>query len=169
MSGGSKICGNPDCNSGLKVIGNWCTAGKCKALRAQVGKEKKRKFVELAAALVGSKATLEACTEIYDVLGQRDYDPTKLTKKEMSEDELPEEKRMVEYLIWGSFGKEDLLTFVSLKALLKDEPDNLDMLFRYEKGRGKVFTDTKKQLLAELANEKEGEEEEEEEEEDEGA
>ena len=53
------------------------------------------------------------------VLGQRDYDPTKLTKKEISEDALPEEKKLVEYLIWGCFGEEDLLTFVSLKALLK--------------------------------------------------
>ena len=61
--------------------------------------------------------------------------------------------------------EEDLLTFVSLKALLKDNPDNMDMLFQYEKGRGKVFISTKKQLLAELANEEEGKEEEEEEEE----
>ena len=120
---------------------------------------------EVAAALVGSKATLEACTEIYDVLGQRDYDPTKLTKKEISEDALPEEKKLIEYLIWGCFGEEDLLTFVSLKALLKDNPDNMDMLFQYEKGRGKVFISTKKQLLAELANEEEGKEGGEEEEE----
>ena len=99
------------------------------------------------------------------MLGQRDYDPTKLTKKEISEDALPEEKKLVEYLIWGCFGEEDLLTFVSLKALLKDNPDNMDMLFQYEKGRGKVFEKTKKQLLAELANEEEGKEGEEEEEE----
>ena len=161
----SKGCRNPDCDSGLKVVGNWCTSSKCKALRAQVGSEKKRKLEGLATALVGSKATLEACTEIYDVLGQRDYDPTKLTKKEISEDALPEEKKLIEYLIWGRFGEEDLLTFVSLKALLKDNPDNMDMLFQYEKGRGKVFISTKKQLLAELANEEEGKEEEEEEEE----
>ena len=163
--GGAKVCLNPDCEGKLKVVGNWCTAGKCKTLRAQVEKEKKRKLELAAAMLAGSSSkALAACEEIYDVVGQRDYNPANLTKKELGEEELPDKKVVVEYLIWGKFGEEDLLEWVPLKTLLKNDPEHVEFLDEREKGRSKAFKDEKKALLAELEEEeKEGEEQEEEE------
>ena len=161
--GGAKVCLNPDCDGKLKVVGNWCTAGKCKKLRAQVEQEKKRKLELAAAMLAGSSSkALAACEEIYDVVGQRDYNPANLTKKELGEEELPDKKVVVEYLIWGKFGEEDLLEWVPLKTLLKNDPEHVEFLDEREKGRSKAFKDEKKALLAELEEEEKEEEEQEE-------
>ena len=51
-----KLCRNPKCTRKNPVKGDWCTAGKCKTLRAQVEKEKKRKLELAAAMLAGSSS-----------------------------------------------------------------------------------------------------------------
>ena len=73
-----------------------------------------------------------------------------------------DKKVVVEYLIWGKFGEEDLLEWVPLKTLLKNDPEHMEFLDEREKGRAKAFKEEKKALLAELEEEeKEGEEQDE--------
>ena len=63
-SRGAKVCLNPDCDGKLKVVGNWCTAGKCKKLRAQVeqdsGSQKlQRECQKPAFSHLNSSSTIE--------------------------------------------------------------------------------------------------------------
>ena len=48
-----KLCRNPACSRKNNVVGNWCTAGKCKKVRAAVLAAEKASEQEEAAALAG--------------------------------------------------------------------------------------------------------------------
>ena len=167
--GGAKVCLNPDCEGKLKVQGNWCTAGKCKKLRTQVEQEKKRKLELAAAMLAGSSSkALAACEEIYDVVGQRDYNPANLTKKESwARRSCPRQEGggRVPHLgqVWRG-GPARVGPAEDALEVLKNQPEHMEFVEEREKGRAKAFKEENKALLAELEEEeKKGEEQEEDE------
>ena len=165
----SKMCRNPACSRDKKVVGNWCTASKCKNLRAKARAAELASVQQAAVALAGGAAAqphaagLE-CWAVHSVHGKLAVDLESLGGKEVP----PASDEKIFYIVFGTFAKsedeydkgrgEDLLRVVSFKELLKNIGDeDVKKLSSYEKHGTELHRASRKRLLEEIAAEEDAE------------
>ena len=133
MSDVPPVCLNPDCTGKNPVIGNWCTARKCKDMRKLATAAKKADKQAKACAAVGVPvpAALPAdggqCFELHSVHGVLDCDFPHLGGKAL-EKAPPHDPKELCFLVYGTFaateddfendrGCKDMLKVVKYKEL----------------------------------------------------
>ena len=161
----AKLCRNPKCSRKNHVVGNWCTAGKCKALRAKVLAVEKAAAEQAAAALAGGAAAQQQddeleCWAVHSVHGKLCVDLKSLGGKTVP----PASDKKIFYIVLGTFAKSEqeydsdhgqqLLRMVSFKELLNNVSDeDVKKLSSYEKGGIELHRAARKRLLEEISAE----------------
>ena len=169
----AKVCRNPKCSRKNPVVGNWCTAGKCKALRAKVVAAEKAATQQTAEALAGGAAAQQhdnelECWEVHSVHGKLGVDLKSLGGQNVP----PTSDKTIFYIIFGTFAKSEaayesdhgqkLLRIVSFKELLKNVSDeDVRKLSSYEKEGIEHHRASRKRLLEEIGAEEDVEAEDE--------
>ena len=173
MSDAAKLCRNPKCSRKNAVLGFWCTAGKCKALRKQVKAAEKAAAAQAAVALAGGAAAQQhdgglECWAVHSVHGKLGVDLKSLGGQQVP----PTSDETIFYIVFGTFAKSEqeydsdhgqkLLRMVSFKELLKNVSDeDVKKLSSYEKHGIELHRASRKRLLEEIVAEEDAEDEEE--------
>ena len=140
MSNVPPVCLNPDCTGKNPVIGNWCTARKCKDMRklALAAKKADKQAKACAAVDVPVPAALPAdggqCFELHSVHGVLDCDFPHLGGKAL-ERAPPDDPKELCFLVYSTFaatkddyeydrGCKDLLKVVKYKELYDNLGDH---------------------------------------------
>ena len=168
-----KLCRNPKCTRKNPVKGGWCTAGKCKKLRAQVLAAEKAAAEQAAAALAGGAAAQQhddelECWEVHSVHGKLGVDLKSLGGQKVP----PTSDKTIFYVVFGTFAKSEdeydsdhgqkLLRIVSFKELLKNLSDqDVKKLSTYEKHGIEHHRASRKRLYEEIEAEEDAEDEDE--------
>ena len=157
-----KPCRNPKCTRKNKVLGDWCTASKCKALRAQVVAAEKAANQQMAVALAGGAAAQQhdgglECWAVHSVHGKLAVDLESLDGQVVP----PASDKKMFYIVFGTFAKSEddydsahgqkLLRIVSFKELLKNVSDeDIKKLSSYEKHGIELHRASRKRLIEEI-------------------
>ena len=168
-----KLCRNPKCTRKNPVVGNWCTAGKCKKLRAKVVAAEKAAAEQAAAALAGGAAAQQhddelKCWEVHSVHGKLGVDLKSLGGQQVP----PTSDKTIFYIVFGTFAKSEqeydsnrgqqLLRMVSFKELLTNVGDeDVKKLSSYEKHGIELHRASRKRLIEEIEAEEDAEDEDE--------
>ena len=129
----AKLCRNPKCSRKNPVVGNWCTAGKCKALRAKVLAAETAAAEQAAAALAGGQQQQQddelECWAVHSVHGKLCVDLKSLGGQMVP----PASDKKIFYIVFGTVAKSEqeydsdhghqLLRMVSFKELLNNVSD----------------------------------------------
>ena len=168
MSDVMKRCANRACTTPqLQVKGDFCTAGKCKRVRAALLASKKMCVVGGAAggAALFAEDDGSQCFEVYAVYGVSRCDISKLDAVQRR-NELEKKDELWSYEVHGKFGMTeddngyDDTRKVKLTELLKNlDDDSLKLLVKFDKGIEKKVGAEKKAILEKMAAEPEETEE----------
>ena len=168
-----KLCRNPKCTRKNPVKGDWCTAGKCKTLRAQCLAAEKAAEQQAAVALAGGAAAQQhdgglECWAVHSVHGKLGVDLKSLGGQQVP----PMSDKTIFYIVFGTFAKSEqeyesdhgqkLLRMVPFKELLKNISDeDVKKLSSYEKHGIESHRASRKRLLEEIEAEEDADAEDE--------
>ena len=161
-------CRNPNCEGKNPMKGAWCTAGKCKKVRAQVLAAEKAAQLAQAAVLAGVAAPAHCvedglqCWKVHSVHGMLECGIACLGGTQAP----PADDQQIHYTVFGSFAAteddyesgrgKDLLRFVKFKEILKNcSAECVKMLSAFEKDRHEPHRAARKRLLEAIEAEEE--------------